>query len=83
MDVAVLDTSLFAVFADGRAALYDSEAIANASDSAPIEAKATLALNVAGEPRAAIISAKGGATLWVGTSAGAVASVSIIRKQAG
>lgn len=81
-DVAVLDTSLFATYADGRVALYDSEAIAAASDAGPVEPKASITLNVAGEPRAALASAKGGATLWVGTSAGAVVSLSIVRKQA-
>lgn len=79
-DVAVLETSLFAVYPDGRAALYDADAIAGASDAGPIKAKATIALGARGEPRTVAIHGKGAPVLWVGTSTGEVVSVSVIRK---
>lgn len=81
-DIAVMDTSFVAVFADGRAALYDADAIAAASDSAPIQPKVALPLATRGEPRTLAVSGKTSPTLWIGTSTGEVLSVSVVRKQA-
>jgi hypothetical protein len=79
-DVAVLDTSMVAIFEDGRAALYDSEAIAAASDAGPITPKHTVNTGARGEPTVLMLTAKGGATMWVGTSAGEVLSAPVLRK---
>ncbi|APR76998.1 Hypothetical protein A7982_02345 [Minicystis rosea] len=79
-DVAVLDTSMIAVFEDGRAALYDSEAIAAASDSGPITAKHTLSLPGRGEPTVVMLTAKGGSTMWVGTSGGDILTAAVLKK---
>jgi len=80
-DIAVCETSLIAVFEDGRAALYDADAIANAEAGATLEARHTLTLGAQGAPRTVTISGKGSPTLWIGTSAGEVLSVAVIRKQ--
>jgi hypothetical protein len=80
-DLAVSDTSLFATFADGRAALYDTDSIA-ASDSGPLVPKATLSLGVRGEPTTITLSGKSTPTLWIGTSSGEIVSVTVLRKQA-
>ena len=79
-DVVVLETSFIAIFEDGRAALYDAESISSATDSGPIQAKHTQALGGRGEPRTALLTGKGGATLWVGTSGGDVLSASVLKK---
>jgi hypothetical protein len=78
-DIAVLETSLFASFSDGRVAVYDREALANASDSG-LEPTGSVHLGARGEPRSISTFSKGSSTLWVGTSAGDVVSVSIVRK---
>lgn len=80
-DVAVLDTSLFASFADGRVALYDREALSNAGGQA-IEPTASMNLGARGAPRAISTYGKGSSTLWVGTSAGDLLTLSIIPKNA-
>jgi hypothetical protein len=79
-DVAVHETSLVAVFPDGSAVLYDADAIAAAGDSGPMAAKHSLSLGARGEPRTALLPTKGSPTLWVGTAAGEVVSVSVLRK---
>jgi hypothetical protein len=78
-DIAVLDTSLFAAFADGTVALYDREALANAGDGA-LNPTGSLHIGARGEPRAIVAHGKVSSQLWVGTSAGDVISVSIVRK---
>jgi len=82
LDIAVMDTSFVAVFADGRAALYDADAIAAATDGAPLQPKVAIALNTRGEPRTIAVTGKTSPTLWIGTSSGEVLSVSVVRKQA-
>jgi hypothetical protein len=78
-DIAVLDTSLFAAFADGTVALYDREALANAGDGA-LSPTGSLHIGARGEPRSILAHGKVSSQLWVGTSAGDVISVSIVRK---
>lgn len=80
VDVGVIETSLVAIFADGRVALYDADTIAAASDSGSIEARQLTPLGSSGDPRALLLTSKGGATLWVGTSAGEMVSMSLVRK---
>lgn len=76
-DVAVLESSLFAAFPGGRAALYNAEALAGATDS-PLAPTASIALGGRGEPRTIGVPTKGAPTLWVGTSGGDVLSVPIV-----
>jgi hypothetical protein len=78
--IAVFETSFVAVYADGRAALYDGDTIAGAGEG-QTEPKHTLALGARGEPRAALGVSKGSSTLWVGTSGGEVYSAALVRKQ--
>jgi hypothetical protein len=78
--VAVLDTSFVATFADGRAALYDSDAIAAATDGAPIQPKFTMQVPGKGEATTLMLTAKGGATAWFGTHGGDILSAPLLRK---
>jgi len=79
-DMGVLDTSLVVVYRDGRAALYDSDAIAAATDAGPITPKHTLPLPGRGNPEVVMLTAKGGSTMWVGTSGGDVLSAPVLKK---
>lgn len=81
-DVAVLESSLFVAFADGRVALYDGAAIEGAG-AAPLAPTATLPLGARGEPRVIAIAGKASPSLWIGTSAGEMLSASILRKTSG
>src|SRR5262249_28034549 len=56
--LGVIETSFVAAFADGRAALYDSEAIAAASDNGPIKAKHIATLGTRGKPEAVLLTTK-------------------------
>jgi hypothetical protein len=78
--LGVLETSFIATFADGRAALYDSDAIAAAGDNGPITAKHVLPLGTRGKPEALTLTTKGGYTLWVGTSIGEVLCATVAKK---
>ena len=80
--LGVLETSLVAIFADGHAALYDADAIAAAGDGGPLAAKHSVPLGARGKPQALLLTGKGGATMWVGTSAGEVLSASLVKKAA-
>ncbi|WP_437724282.1 hypothetical protein [Sorangium sp. So ce861] len=81
-DVAVLESSLFACFADGRVALFDGAAI-EAATGAPLAPTASVALGARGEPTVLVAAGKGSPTLWVGTSAGEIWSLAVVRKQGG
>jgi hypothetical protein len=81
-DVAVLESSLFAAFADGRVALFDGAAI-EAASGAPLAPTASVTLGARGEPAVLAVAGKGSPTLWVGTSAGEIWSLAIVRKQGG
>ena len=78
-DVAVLDSSLFAAFSDGRVALYDGAAIEGAG-AYPLAPTATMQVGARGEPRVIAIAGKASPSLWIGTSGGDILSASIIRK---
>ena len=77
-DLAVLETSLFAVYEDGRCALYDSEAINNSVDGS-LEAKHSVPIGGA-TPRVALTITRGNAAIWVGTARGEVMMAAIGRK---
>jgi hypothetical protein len=78
--LGVLDTSLVVAFSDGKVSLYDSDAIAAAGEGAPITPKHTTSLGTRGKPEALVLTQKGGATLWIGTSTGEVLSASLVKK---
>jgi len=80
-DVAVLESSLFVAYPDRRIALYDGAAI-QAAGTGPIAPTATVPIGSNGEPRVLAATGKGGATLWVGTSAGEILCAAIARKTA-
>ncbi|MFS8066374.1 MAG: hypothetical protein ACMG6S_08370 [Byssovorax sp.] len=82
LDIAVMETSFVAAFADGRLALYDADAILMATDAGPIQPHFVLPLGTRGEPRTVTVIGKGSPTIWIGTSAGAARSVAAVRKQA-
>lgn len=77
--LGVLDTSFVAALEDGRAALYDSDAIAAASDGGPITPKFTIQLGGKGEPTTLMIVPRNNG-LWVGTHGGDVMSAVLLRK---
>jgi hypothetical protein len=81
-DVGVLETSLFVATEDGRIALYDADAIANASSSGTMEARHTLTLGGRGEPKVLLTTSKGGAALWIGTTAGEIYTATVAKKGA-
>jgi hypothetical protein len=81
--LGVIETSFVATFADGRAALYDGDAIVAAGDGAPISPKHVSTLGVRGKPETLVLTTKGGTTLWIGTSTGEVVSGSLVKKGAG
>ncbi|WP_437655782.1 hypothetical protein [Sorangium sp. So ce1182] len=81
-DVAVLESSLFVAFADGRVALFDGATI-EAASAAPPTLTASVTLGARGEPTVLAVAGKGSPTLWVGTSAGEIWSISIVRRQDG
>lgn len=80
-DVAVLETSLFVVYPDRRIALYDGATLEGAG-AGRIAATAIVPIAASGEPRVAVATGKGGAQLWIGTSAGEILCASIARKNA-
>ncbi|MEO5728747.1 MAG: hypothetical protein ABI134_12575 [Byssovorax sp.] len=81
LDIAVMETSFVATFADGRLALYDADAVLMAPDGGPIQPHFVLPLGTRGEPRTVTAIGKGSPTIWIGTSAGEVLSVAAVRKQ--
>ncbi|WP_437675725.1 hypothetical protein [Sorangium sp. So ce131] len=81
-DIAVIESSLFVAFPDGRVALFDGAAIEGAG-GAPIAPTASLKLGARGEPTVLAVSGKASPTLWVGTSAGEIWSLAVVRKQGG
>ena len=78
VDLAVMETSLFALYDDGRVALYDSDAI-NASASGDLVAKHEMPVG-GGPPRILMTVVKGPAMLWVGTARGEIMMANVGRK---
>ncbi|MFO0547153.1 MAG: hypothetical protein U0271_02130 [Polyangiaceae bacterium] len=75
-DVAVAETSLIAIARDGRAVLYDSEAIDKATSR--MDPKSETHLGCDGEPRCMVVA---GGNLFVGTHSGEIMMAVIVRKQ--
>lgn len=65
-DVAVIETSLFALGADGRLRLYPKTSLSSATPNATAE----VGLGLTGDPTAMRATTKGGAKVWVGSSGG-------------
>jgi len=78
--LGVIETSFLATFSDGRIALYDADAIAAAGEGGAIVPRHVAPLGGRGKPEALLLTSKGGATVWVGTSTGEVLSGSVVRK---
>lgn len=78
LDLMVIDTSLFATFADGSFVLYDSDSLGNASPGP--QSTSTVRLPARGEARTVIYTGKSVPTAWVGTSSGEVVQVTVVRK---
>lgn len=75
---ATSETSLVVAFEDGRAALFTGETL-KASDSTLTPTHA-LSLGARGEPTTMLITSKGSAIVWVGTSSGEIIRVSLPRR---
>lgn len=75
---ATSETSLVVAFEDGRTALFTGDAL-KAGDSSPTPTH-TLPLGARGEPTTMLITTKGSAVVWVGTSSGEIIRVSLPRK---
>jgi hypothetical protein len=78
LEIGVVETSLFATFADGTFSLYDRDALA-AATSMPT-ATASVRLPARGEPRTMTFTGKSVPTAWIGTSSGEVVQVTVVRK---
>lgn len=79
IDMAVYDTSMFAIFPGNRAALYNADAIAGAGEGA-LEPTASISINARGELRTVAAAGKNAPQLWVGSSAGDVLTVALVRQ---
>ncbi|HRI62667.1 MAG TPA: hypothetical protein PK156_00470 [Polyangium sp.] len=75
---ATSETSLVVAFEDGRAALFTSDAIKTGDHS--LTPTHSLSLGARGEPTTMLITSKGSANVWVGTSSGEMIRVSLPRK---
>ncbi|MBK9262163.1 MAG: hypothetical protein IPM54_20460 [Polyangiaceae bacterium] len=76
---ATSETSLVVAFEDGRASLFTGDSIKNAGDGS-LTATHSLSLGARGEPTTMLITSKGSAAVWVGTSSGEIIRVSLPRK---
>ena len=72
VDIAVLETTLFVLFADGYARGYAADALQRTGDGARAVASFELALGVNGVPTVLTATARGGNRLWFGTTEGDV-----------
>lgn len=79
IDIAVYDTSMFAIFPGNRAALYNADALAAAGEGA-LDPTASLSINARGELRTLAAAGKSTPQLWVGSSAGDVLTVALVRQ---
>ncbi|MCK6586155.1 MAG: hypothetical protein L6Q76_01080 [Polyangiaceae bacterium] len=79
IDMAVYDTSMFAIFPGNRAALYNADALAGAGEGA-LEPTASISINARGELRTVAATGKNAPQLWVGSSAGDVITVALVRQ---
>ncbi|NUQ72776.1 MAG: hypothetical protein HUU21_04395 [Polyangiaceae bacterium] len=79
IDMAVYDTSMFAIFPGNRAALYNADALAGAGEGA-LEPTASISINARGELRTVAAAGKNAPQLWVGSSAGDVLTVALVRQ---
>jgi hypothetical protein len=79
IDMAVYETSMFAIFSGNRAVLWNSEAIAAGGDGA-LEPTSSISVNVRGELRTMAAIGKGSPQLWLGSSGGDVMTVAMTRQ---
>lgn len=79
LEIGVLETTMFAIFPSGQAALFN-EATLLAADSSPVNPTASIQLMMRGEPRMLFVSGRGSPVLWIGSSAGDVVTVAVVRQ---
>lgn len=79
VSAAVSETSLVVGYEDGRVALFDGATI-EAATSGRLTPTHALNINARGEPTTMLITTKGSAVVWVGTSMGEMIRVSLPRK---
>jgi hypothetical protein len=70
VDVAVIETSLFVLGADGKLRLYGQAALAAASDGGVARSTFELDLRAQGAPTVLMATMRGGNRLWIGTKGG-------------
>jgi len=75
---ATAETSLVVAFDDGRAALFTGDTLKAAEYS--VTPTHSLSLGARGEPSALLVTTKGSAVVWVGTSSGEIIRVSLPRR---
>ncbi len=75
VDVAVIETSLFVLGADGKLRLYASDALAAGAAQPTFE----LGLRADGQPSVLTATTKGGNKLWIGSKAGDVIMCSAVK----
>jgi hypothetical protein len=75
LEVAVLETSLFASFADGTFVLYDNDALIAASPTP----QPTASISV-GQVRTVTFTGKSVPTAWLGTASGQVMTATVLRR---
>jgi hypothetical protein len=76
---ATSETSLVVAFEDGRAALFTGDTLKDGSDST-LTPTHSLSLGARGEPTTMLITSKGSANVWVGTSSGEIIRTSLPRR---
>ena len=76
VDVAVLETSMFVVTADGRLLLFDGETLAGGPELEPTHA---VPVRADGTPTVIASTSKGGNRIWIGTAAGDVVRVDVAK----
>ncbi|MEZ4307931.1 MAG: hypothetical protein R3F14_07780 [Polyangiaceae bacterium] len=77
IEVGVIETSLFAAFADGSFALYDNGPHQRLPSAT---ATSSIRLPTRGEPRTVTFTGKSVPIAWLGTSSGEVVQVTVARK---
>jgi hypothetical protein len=78
VDVAVIESSMFVVCADGKVRLYNSAMLARLGSDI-LEPTFQLDLRPKGEPTVIVASQRGGNKLWVGTKGGDVLRVDAVK----
>lgn len=79
LEIGVLETTMFAIFPSGQAVLFNEATLTSAADG-PTNPTASMQLTMRGEPRMLSVSGRGSPTLWIGSSAGDVVTLAVVRQ---